>query len=88
MIIEYIGDKEENRKEDAIKKIKSKLCNEGHDGNAEVNEHFVKEHIQIMNVSNTVKNCGYIFSMDITQDKCSQFCIFYKNSTELRIYKF
>ena len=69
--------------EGEIQKIICKLCNVGHDGNTEVKEHFIKEHMQIINVSNTVKDCGYLFCMDIQKDKCSQFCIFYKNFTEL-----
>ena len=86
---EAIGNEEDLREikeiqtEGEIQKIIYKLCIVGHDGNTEVKEHFIKEHMQIIKVSNTVEDCGYIFCMDIQKDKCSQFCIFYKNFTGL-----
>ena len=83
--------KDENSEEENIKKIICKLCYEGNDGNTEVKEHFIKEHLNNMNVSNTIKYCGYGFCMDIKQDQCAQFCLFYKNMTvlegEIQYYK-
>ena len=79
---EDFGENKEIQKEGEIEKIICKLCNVGHDGNTEVKEHFVKEHMQITKVSNTVEDCGYIFCMDIQKDKCSHFFIFYKNFTK------
>ena len=64
-------------------KIICKLCDEGVEGNREMEEHFIKEHIQDLNVLDAAKDCGYVFCMEINKENCSKFCYFYKNLTEL-----
>ena len=64
-------------------KIICKLCDEGVEGNTEMKEHFIKEHVQDLNVLDAVNDCGYVFGMEISKEKCSKFCYFYKNLTEL-----
>ena len=64
---------DENSEEENIQKKLCKLCYEGIDGNTEVKEHFIKEHINNMNISNTIQDCRYGFCMDIKKDQCAQF---------------
>ena len=64
-------------------KIICKLCDERLEGNTEMKDHFIKEHVQDLNVLDAVNDCGYVFCMDISKEKCSKFCYFYKNLTEL-----
>ena len=59
-------------------KIICKLCDEGVEGNTEMKEHFIKKHVQDLNVLDAVNVCGYAFCMEISQENCSKFCYFYK----------
>ena len=58
-----------------------KLCEEGFNGNSEMREHFLAEHMNDLNVSTTLEDCCFVFCMDINPNKCSKFCYFYRNLT-------
>ena len=50
--------------------------------NQESKTHYIKEHMKEINVSKTVNECGYIYCMDIEEDKCSKYCYYYKHLIE------
>ena len=64
-------------------KFTCKLCLERLDGNHESKEHYIKEHKKDINNTKQGDMCDFGFCMDIEQDRCSQFCNYYKNMIDL-----
>ena len=59
------------------------LCLERLDGNHESKEHYIKDHMKDINNTKQGDMCDFGFCMDIEQDRCSQFCNYYKNMIDL-----
>ena len=75
----------ENRREvkEDDGKFTCTLCLDRLDGNQESKEHYIKEHKKYIKNTKPGNKCEYIFCMDIEEDRCSQFCNYYKNMLEL-----
>ena len=72
----------ENKSSEKETNLKCKLCYEKFADNEESKTHYIKEHMKEINVSKTVNECGYIYCMDIEEDKCSKYCYYYKHLIE------
>lgn len=74
-------DKDDSNHNDG--KFTCKLCLERLDGNHESKKHYIKEHKKDINNTKKGEMCDFGFCMDIEEDRCSQFCKYYKDMIDL-----